>query len=395
MSIVVRNTTSVAIEEEVSEGTYVTPAGATSFCQVLASGFEMKPSKELLERNVFAGTIGKVTPRTGTRSVSGTVPTECRAFSTEGSAPEFNSLIKSALGTRRQNTTTVTTKSSGNTASVLQIEDTDISKFNIGDIILVKQSGAYHVSPITAKTTGTGTATITMLVPHPSGDCTDSVTIGKFTTYLGAESGHPTLSISQYKDSLIRDYAVGCRVNKMTLADFATGKTPTLNFGFDGLDFNRSETAPSYSPSYDTALPPLVLDAKAYMNATALTINELSISLENTVSFATAISAANGKISSRVTERKVSGTINPYQENDNTDNYDKFLAGTEFSLFAYAKNDTSTSGQFQNIVAFYLPKCTITEMADSDADGLVQDSLSFIASRGTAGTTNELYVCFI
>ncbi len=395
MAIVVRNTTSIAVEEEVTEGTYVTPSAATSFVQVLDSGLEIKPSKELLERNVFSGTIGKVTPRTGMKSVSGTIPTECRAFSTAGSAPEFNSLMKSAFGTRRQNTTVVTTKASGNTATILQIEDADISKFNIGDIILVKQTGAYHVSPITAKSTGAGTATVTMLVAHPSGDCTDSVTIEKFTTYLMAESGHPTLSVSKYMDSLVREYATGCRVNKFQLSNFATGKIPTLSFGFDGLDFSRSLTAPSYTPSYDSALPPIVLDGRAYQDGSAIVINEISISVENTVGFSTSIAAANGKVASRVTSRKITGTINPYQQTDSIANYTKFNANTEFSLFAYAKNDTSTAGEFGNIVALYMPKCLITELGSADADGLVQESISFAASRGTAGTTNELYFCFI
>lgn len=395
MAIVVKNTTSVAIEEEVTEGTYVTPAAATSFVQVLDSGLEMKPSKELLERNVFSGTIGKVTPRTGTKSVSGTIPTECRAFSTEGSAPEFNALMKSAFGTRRQNTTAVTTKAVGNTASILQIEDADISKFNVGDIVLVKQSGAYHVSPITAKATGAGVATITMLVAHPSGDCTDSVVVSKFTTYTVAESGHPTLSITKYMDSAVRETALGCRVNKFALSNFATGKIPTLSFGFDGLDFGRSLTAPSFTPSYDSALPPIVLDGRAYMDGAAITINELSFSMENSVGFSTSIAAANGKVASRVTSRKITGSFNPYQQTDSIANYTKFNANTEFSLFAYAKNDTSTAGQFGNIVAVYMPKCLITELGEADADGLVQESINFQASRGTAGTTSEIYFCFI
>jgi hypothetical protein len=395
MSIAVKNTTSIAIEEEVTEGTYVTPSAATSYVQTLDSGVEIKPTKELLERNIFAGTIGKITPRTGQRSVSGSIPTECRAFSTEGSAPEPNSLLKSALGLRRQNTTVVTTKSSGNTGTVLAIQDADISKFNVGDIILVKEAGAFHVSPITAKTTGTGTATITLLVSKPSGNFSNSVTIAKFTTYTVAESGHPTLSVTKFLDSAITEKAIGCRVNKFDLQNFTTGKIPTLNFGFDGLNFDRVLAAPVYTPSYDQALPPIVLDAKAYVDGSAILINELSFSLENSVGFSTAISSANGKIASRVTSRKVTGSINPYQDTASISNYTKFVANTEFSLFAYAKNDTGVAGEFNNIVAVYMPKCLITELGQGDADGLVQESISFQASRGTNAATNEIFLTFI
>jgi hypothetical protein len=316
-------------------------------------------------------------------------------MSIAGDAPEFDKLMKAGLGLRRQATTTTTTKSSGNTSTVLQIQDADISKFNIGDIILVKMAGAYHVSPITAKVTTSGSANITLLVPHPSGDIDDSVVIEKFTTYTVAESGHPTLSITKYLDSAVEQVAIGCRVSKIDVSDFATGKIPSLNFGFDGLDFDKQLNTPSFTPDFDDALPPIVLDARLYMNTGSIDVNELTISIENTIGFATSIAKENGKISSRITERQISGSFNPYQLTDSVDEFTKFVDNTEFSLFAYAKNNTLTDGEFENIVAVYMPKCIITEMAEQDADGLVQNNLSFKATRGASGLTNEIYICFI
>ena len=40
----------------------------------------------LLERNIFNGSLGKTTPRTGMKSVTGALPTEMRASATEGDA---------------------------------------------------------------------------------------------------------------------------------------------------------------------------------------------------------------------------------------------------------------------------------------------------------------------
>jgi hypothetical protein len=395
LAIPVKQNTSIAIETEVTEGTYVDVAGASSFVQTLADGLEFKKSKELLERNVFAGTIGAIVPRTGTRSVSGTIPTECRALSTAGGAPEFDKLMESALGDKRQISSTTTTKSSGNTGTTLEIEDADISKFNVGDIIMVKQSGAYHVSPITAVDDSSGAANITLLVAKPSGSFANSVVIEKATTYVVAESGHPTLSITKYVDGAIREYATGCRVNKMSLENFATGKLPSLSFGFDGLNFDTSLTAPTYSPSYDSANPPIVLDGRAYVDGTAITVNNISVSLENSVGFATSLDAANGKVASRVTKRKVTGTMDPYQDTTSIANYTKFVNNTQFSLFAYAKNDSGVAGQMQNVVAIYMPNCIITELSEADSDGLLQDSISFTASTGSAGTAKEIYFAFI
>lgn len=394
MSIVVNNTTSIAIEKEVTEGTYVAPSGASSFVQTLSEGTEITPSKELLERNVFTGTIGQVTPRTGTKSVSGSVPTEFRAHSTEGNAPEFDKLLESCLGTKRQIASEITTKT-GNTASVLQIEDADIADLSIGDIVKVKKSGAHHVSPIIAKSSGVGTATVTLLIPHPSGSIPDNVVIAKATIYTVAESGHPTLSITRYQDSAVRTRAMGCRVNSMEISNFSTGQIPTLNFGFDGLNFDEDLSAPAHTPSYDSALPPIVLDARAYMDTTELVINEMSVSVENTVGFATSIAEENGKIASRITQRAITGSINPYKDTTSIANFTKFVNNTEFSLFAYAKNPSSTAGEMENVIAIYMPKCIITERSEADADGLVQENLTYTASRGAAGTTNEIYIAFI
>jgi hypothetical protein len=395
MAITVKKNTSYAVELEVTEGTYVPPSAASSYVQTLTDGAELTQSKELLERNVNTSSIGKTTPRVGQTQAAGSLPVEARASSTEGGAPEFDKLMKSAMGSSRNASTTTTTKASGNTATVLQIDDADISKFNIGDSIMVKQSGAYHVSPITAKTTGTGTATITMLVPHPSGDCTDSVVISKFTTYIVADSGHPSLSISKYVEGTIREYATGCKVTSMSLENFSTGQLPSFNFSFEGLNYNSSVSSIPHTPSYDSSLPPIILSAGAYMDGAAVTINSLSFSLENSLAFQTDISASNGRTASRATERSITGSFDPFKQDNSVANYTKYQANTAFSLFGYAMVPTATPGQFGQVIAFYMPNCIITELGESDLDGLLQDAITFQASRGASGTTSELYLSFI
>jgi len=395
LSDAVKKNTAVGIEIEVSEGTYVAPSGATSFVQVLADGFELSSSKELLERNIFTSSIGKTSPRVGQTQSSGTIPVEARAFSSEGVAPEYDKLMQSAFGNKRTIATTTTTKSSGNTATVLQIEDADIGKFNVGDIVMVKQAGAFHVSPILSKTTGTGTATITLLVAHPSGDMTDSVVVSKSTTYVLADSGHPSLSISKYIEGTILEAVTGAKVTSLALENFSTGQLPSFSFGVEGLTFTPSVTSIPYTPSYDGALPPIVLDGRLYMDGTSIHVNELSVQLENTLAFKTSIAAPNGRISSRATERTVSGSFNPYKQSDNVANFTKYQANTPFSLFAYAMVPTSTPGEFGQVVAVYMPNCIITELNEADQDGLLQDAITFSANRGASGVIPEIYIATI
>lgn len=395
MADTIKNKIKLAIMAESVEGTYLAPSSADAFISPLADGLEMNPAKELLERNNLNSSIGKSTPRSGMKSVSVSIAVEAKANGTAGSEPEYAPLLKAALGASRQNTTVVTTKASGNTATVLQINDADISKFTIGDLILVKQSGAYHVSPISAISTGTGTATITMLVAHPSGDITDSVTIEKFTTYYTANSGHPTLSVSKYVEDARLEQAAGCRVASMSLNNFSTGGLADFSFSLEGLSFDHSLTAPSYTPAYDSALPPIVLSAYVYQDGVALAVNEVSISLENALAYKTSTASENGKISSRITQRTVSGSINPYKQDNNIANFTKFKNDTEFSLFGYMGVPTGTAGQFKDVVAFYMPKCHINEYAETDQDGLLQESISFNATRGADGSSEELYIGII
>jgi hypothetical protein len=394
LGIGVKRNTALGVEIEVTEGTYVAPSGASKFIQTLADGLEVSGSKELLERNIFTASIGKTAPRTGQFQVTGTIPVEARANSTAGSAPEYNALMKSAMGTSRSIATTTTTKT-GNTGSVLQIQDADISKFAVGDIILVKESGAYHVSPITAVDSTGGAANITLLAAKPSGSFSNSVVIEKSTIYNVADSGHPSLSISKYIDGTILEQAVGCKVNSMSLENFATGQIPTFKFGFEGLNFDRSVTSIPFTPSYDSALPPIVLDGRVYMDGALYDVNEVKVDLQNTLGFQTSINASNGRISSRATERKISGSFNPYKSNTDVANFTKYKANTAFSLFAYAKVPTSTTGQFNQIVAIYMPNCLITDLAEADKDGLLQDGITFSANRGNSGTTPEIYIAFI
>lgn len=388
----IKKNTKIAVMVEVTEGTYLTPASGANFIAAMEDGLEMNFSKEILERGILNSSIGKSTPRLGQRSVSGSIGVEMKGHGTAGSEPEYGPLVKAALGAVRTKSSTTTTKSSGNTATVLQIEDADISSFAVGDIVMIKQSGAYHVSPVTAKTTGTGTATITLLVAHPSGDCTDSVVVEKFSTYYTTNSAHPTLSISKYVEDTVRQYATGCRVSSMSMNNFSTGQLADLSFAFDGIDFNESLTAPSYTPTYNSSLPGAVLNAYVYVDGTAVAVNDVSWSVENTIAFKTSTQSSSGRVSSRVSERKVSGSFSPYKQSDSIANYTKFVNNTEFSIFGYVGVPTSTSGEFEDVVAFYLPKCVISEYKESDKDGMLQESLSFTAGRGTDGSSEELYI---
>lgn len=397
MAIAVKDNTSYAVEIETTEGTYVAPQSDQSYVQVLQDGAEMTRSQELLERNIFTGSIGKTQSRLGTRSVTGAMPVELRAGDSEGAAPEADKLYTSALGSKKTRAS-VTTKT-GNTATRLEIEDADISGFSKYDIVMVKEANSFEMSWVFNVDTTIGAAGI-VLGQGLSFTPSDNVEISAVTQYSTANSGHPSLSISKYLEDAKLEQAVGCRVTSMSIENFTTGQIPSTNFGFEGLTFDSSLTANPFSPDYDSSLPPIALRACLYQSGVEIPVNEFSLSLENTLGFVTATCSENGRISSRVTQRAITGTINPYKDDDTLTQFNNFKCNDPYTLFIYAYNpildaNCEPTGEFENPIAILLTNCITTELGESDADGLLVEDITFEATRGPSGTDEEMKIAFM
>ena len=397
MAIAVKDNTSYAVEIESTEGTYVAPTGADKYIQVLKDGSEMTRSQELLQREIFTGSIGKTQSRLGTRSVSGAMPVELRSGATEGDAPEADALYTSAMGAKK--TRAVVTTKAGNSSTVLQIEDADISGFSRYDIIMVKEATSFEMSWVSAVDTTAAAANITLgttLGFTPS----DNVDIGAVTQYSTANSGHPSLSVSKYIEAAKLEQATGCKVTSMSIDNISTGQIGSVNFGFEGLTFDSSITASPFTPSYDATLPPIMLRACLSQDGTNVQVNDFSVSLENTLGFVTSTCSANGRISSRVTQRAITGSFNPYKDDSSLTQFDNFKCSDPYTLFISAFNpeldvNCDYTGEFSNVVAILLTNCISTELGESDADGLLVEDISFEATRGPGGSDEEMKIAFM
>lgn len=394
---IAKNTTIIGVAEEGPEGTYAAPSAATSYVQPLEDGFEMTPAKELVERSILTSSVGQVTPRVGLKSVTAALPVELRGSGVEGGMPDFDLLLESALGTKRLLAARVTTKAApAHTTTVLQIEDADIASLRVGDVILILEAGSHSVHAITAKTTGIGTATVTYS-PARAVFPSASVQIAKFVTYLPANASHLPLSLSYYWANEILQKAIGCKVTSLAVENFSTGQVASFNFGLEGLTFDEVNGSAPHTPVYDTGLPPLILQACLFQDGVELQINEFALSLENTLGFLTSTCSASGRIKSRVTDRSISGSFNPYKDDTSVDQFTKFNANSEYSLFISAYNPSSVAGEIQlgSVVGIYLPKCITIEKVVGDQEGLLVDNINFRATRGDSGSMDEMFLGFI
>ncbi len=372
-----------------NETTAQAPASASQYVQVLEDGFEVSPAKELVERTILTSSIGKVSPRASTKSVSGSAPVELRAAGVEGQIPQYDVLLRSAFGDRRRRQSQVTT-GTGHTTTQLNITNADF-KFKKYDMIVILQSGAHHVAFVTAVASGNIT-----YFPAAASAPSDNVVVAKCVTYVPANANHPVYTVSAYWGNEIREQAIGCRSASWSIENFSTGQIPTQNFQFEGVNFDEVDGAAPHTPTYDAGLPPLALCAKVYQDGTSIQLNEFGVSLENVVGFLTSVTSCDGRISGRITERTVTGSINPYKDDTSVANFTKFKNNTLFSLVAVLGNESTTAGEYDlgSIVGVYLPNCLLTEKTVGDQEGILTEDLSFSANRGTDGTQEEIILGF-
>ena len=390
----IKGNTTVGLEKESTEGTYVAPSAATSYVRPLEDGLEIVPAREVVERALLNASPGAETPRMGKKSVSAAMQVEARGSGTEGADVDHGAAIEAALGATREISTTTTSKNTAHTSTKIYIEDADISKFNVGDMVVVKQSGAHELRPISAKDSTGGAAYIQFPFALDNGAPSNSVVLSKAKTWLTAASGHPSLSLTSFWGGSIEERAIGLKVSQMALEGFEVGKVPKLSFQFAGLSFYHAAGTPAHTPSFDSGLPPIVLGACVWRAGTKISVPGFGFSLANTLSALDATCDTNGTTGQRVSKRDITGTITPYKDDSSVGYYTDWNAGTEFSLFAYAYIPSGTAGQFTmgSVIGFWLPQCIATSFKVSDVDGVLVDEIQFKATRGAAGDQEELYI---
>lgn len=385
----IKSKSSLFIQEEVTEGVHVNPSAASDAVEVLEDGLEFSSSREKIERNTLTSTVEPVAPRLGMKTVSGKIGLEYKASSTEGAAPPSDRLMKSLLGGKRQNTTTVTSKVTAHTSTNIKIEDADISKFKVGDIVLVKEAGKYEVRPISVVTTTIGAASITFPFALDNGAPSNTVLLSKFTTYF-ADDAWTTLSADYYEGGEIRDSMSGMRAISASVDGWSTGKTANLQFALEGIEYAQTVATPAYTPDFSAdALPPVLLDACAYLGGVEIDYNEFKLSIENTKSDMLSACQASGKVGTRITGLKVGGSINPYKNDNDVVRYTNFEAGATTSLFVFAYNpkDPAVTGEGRQFMAIWMPNIKISELKSGDQDGIITDEISFDAFRNAGNDT--------
>ena len=382
----------IYVVEEATAGVYDPPSAAAEAVLPLEDALDFGFNIETVERTVLTPNIGQAKPRAGIKTSTGTLGFEFKANGIEGTAPQISPFVKGALGSEALRVADATTVEALAAATSLTL---GTHAFQVDDIILIKIAGNFHVTPITAITS----TEITILRPLPATAAIGTV-IAAVAIYKSANTGFPSLSITREIPPVnagagISERIFGQRINSMSLGSFVPGQIPTLTFGLQGLGFSFENSILSLGTAFDAGLPPICLSACVFRGATLFDVNEIGFEVSNTVGDITSTCDPNGILANLITDRSISGTFTDYLQSDDIGDFTRFENNESFSLFAFAGIPTSTSGEFEDVVAFYLPQCTITEVTAGDQDGVITNVISYEATGGDNGDELDISIAFI
>lgn len=390
MSDVTKNYTLTGFKEEVTEGTFNEPANG-DYIETLEEGAKITATRETKTRNVMSGDRMRQDLRLGSKNIEVEVPMEMKAGSSEGEAPSYQKMFESFGFKNRGLSSTVTTQT-GHTTSVIKISNSDISKFKKNDIVLIKEAGAYHVSPISDVDSVSTQKTITLLIPMADAP-SDNVVIAKSQVLTFDRTVNKTLSGREVLEGgQVSTKMTGLRTQSIKLQNWTTEEIASWVIAMVGLSFEEKLESPALSitPSYDNSNPPVILEACLYKGSTKLTINELTLAIEQKVSMKKSTCSPNGKVNSRGTDKvKVTGTMNPYIESNSLD---FVLDESEYSLFFRAYNPT-IEGEFKEVVACFIPLVKTVSKERGDQEGLLTNQVSWQAVPNSE--SDSIVIAFI
>ena len=192
----------------------------------------------------------------------------------------------------------------------------------------------------------------------------------------------------------IQQQVAGLKGQSFSLDNWSAGQIPTATFSLGGLSLERADSAQSATPDFTAdALPPVALEACLYIGGTRYSYSELSLSVENTLSFLVSACAPQGKVSSRITDQVTSFTAKRYTDDADLTAWDAFNNNDDTSIFFFAYNPSSVAGEFSECVACWIPQGKVTASPFGDQDGIATDDLEIKAHR-SAGS-DSIFLGFI
>lgn len=229
-----RNTV-VAIKKEVTQNTLVPPSATTDFIPIL-DDLSVTPAFDTIESAEMQASIGKTKSIKGFENPTANISLYWKGSSVEGQAANWDELLEALLGAKSTATTEYDTVA-GSTASILNLGAGEAATFEKGEAVMVKDSSltnGYQIRNILSIDTMLDKLTLSQNLPAAPQIGSN---LGKALLYKAANSGHPSLSIWDYRaNGGILQVMGGSRPVSLS-ASITAGDAIQAQFALEGVEY--------------------------------------------------------------------------------------------------------------------------------------------------------------
>jgi hypothetical protein len=205
----------------------------------------------------------------------------------------------------------------------------------------------------------------------------------------GAASATPrALTMGVYQDNAGLKKVLAGATGNVRFA-FSVGQMIVMEFSFSGVWQDVVDNATLPTPNYPPELPMSCLGATMTLAGAAIPCwSSLSVDLGNEVSLRPCATKAKGFVSSLITNRRVTGTLDPESTQVSVFNpYNDWTASTESALSLAVTDGTDT-------ITIAAPKLQFTNVQEADRNGMQTDAISFQCNAASDAGDDELSLTF-
>jgi hypothetical protein len=348
----------MAIMKESTEGTPVFPSAATDYIAI-QDGFSMEPGIQTLENKELRSSLGKAKPILGIEQPKASFDHYIRHSGVEGTAPNYSNLLEAAFGTKTVAGTAYNT-TSGSSASTIHMASGAGAHFQRGQAMLIKDgTNGYSIRPVLSVATDNITLGFNVANAPATG-----ISTGKAVMFSPADSGHPSLTISNYRaNGGATEVISGGRVTDFSI-DFNAGDLIAGKFSVEGVAYYFDPVTITSSTKYldfldEAVARAAVVTVKTYKDpadfASALETSMNSLGSSNT--FTVSYSSVNGKYTIAS-----NGTI--FQLLFNTGTNTANTIATKIGFSAAADQTSAVTYTSSTAISFAAPQTPTYDSAD-------------------------------
>ena len=203
----------------------------------------------------------------------------------------------------------------------------------------------------------------------------ETINVGTSVIYAPVSTGFESCTIYRYNDGKLQKYT-GCVGNLQ--CNFTTGGFFLFTFNMVGHFVSETDAA-IVVPTYDAAVPAVVISGSFTANAYAAVIAALQFDLGNVIAMPPDFNGTDGYGTIQITDRKVTGSFDPQDVLVATHDFmSEFTAGTSMVLA------TGTIGPAAgNKIGVGMPAFKYADLGPGDRDGVATLSNSFAAEESS------------